>query len=75
MNRVFSSSPNLFFQVLISVDLPSDLRCPSSHIVYDEGKRTAETLSMDYHRGLNLEALRMEPLMVYGDGNQTRIFH
>lgn len=27
---------------------------------YDEGKRTAETLSMDYHRGLNLEV----PLLV-----------
>lgn len=22
---------------------------------YDEGKRTAETLTMDYHRGANLE--------------------
>lgn len=69
---------------------------------YDEGKRTAETLSMDYHRGLNLEvriarifntygprmclddgrvvsnfvaqALRKEPLTVYGDGKQTRSF-
>ncbi|AQK93055.1 UDP-glucuronic acid decarboxylase 4 [Zea mays] len=63
---------------------------------YDEGKRTAETLTMDYHRGANLEvriarifntygprmciddgrvvsnfvaqALRKEPLTVYGDG-------
>lgn len=25
---------------------------------YDEGKRTAETLTMDYHRGLNLEVIR-----------------
>ncbi|CAI9118837.1 OLC1v1020464C2 [Oldenlandia corymbosa var. corymbosa] len=69
---------------------------------YDEGKRVAETLSMDYHRGLNLEvriarifntygprmclddgrvvsnfvaqALRKEPLTVYGDGKQTRSF-
>ncbi|KAL2470363.1 eukaryotic translation initiation factor 2 gamma subunit [Abeliophyllum distichum] len=69
---------------------------------YDEGKRTAETLTMDYHRGLNLEvriarifntygprmciddgrvvsnfvaqALRKEPLTVYGDGMQTRSF-
>ena len=24
---------------------------------YDEGKRTAETLTMDYHRGANLEVL------------------
>ncbi|XP_073304416.1 UDP-glucuronic acid decarboxylase 2-like [Primulina huaijiensis] len=69
---------------------------------YDEGKRTAETLTMDYHRGLNLEvriarifntygprmciddgrvvsnfvaqALRKQPLTVYGDGKQTRSF-
>ncbi|GAB4843622.1 UDP-glucuronic acid decarboxylase 2 [Ancistrocladus abbreviatus] len=69
---------------------------------YDEGKRTAETLTMDYHRGLGTEvriarifntygprmciddgrvvsnfvaqALRKEPLTVYGDGKQTRSF-
>ncbi|XP_068333791.1 UDP-glucuronic acid decarboxylase 4-like [Pyrus communis] len=69
---------------------------------YDEGKRTAETLTMDYHRGLGIEvriarifntygprmciddgrvvsnfvaqALRNEPLTVYGDGKQTRSF-
>ncbi|XP_044485283.1 UDP-glucuronic acid decarboxylase 4-like [Mangifera indica] len=69
---------------------------------YDEGKRTAETLSMDYHRGLGIEvriarifntygprmciddgrvvsnfvaqALRKQPLTVYGDGKQTRSF-
>ncbi|XP_059072911.1 UDP-glucuronic acid decarboxylase 2 isoform X1 [Cryptomeria japonica] len=69
---------------------------------YDEGKRTAETLTMDYHRGANVEvriarifntygprmciddgrvvsnfvaqALRKEPLSVYGDGKQTRSF-
>ncbi|GFZ19410.1 NAD(P)-binding Rossmann-fold superfamily protein [Actinidia rufa] len=69
---------------------------------YDEGKRTAETLTMDYHRGADVEvriarifntygprmciddgrvvsnfvaqALRKEPLTVYGDGNQTRSF-
>ncbi|KAG5555096.1 hypothetical protein RHGRI_012580 [Rhododendron griersonianum] len=69
---------------------------------YDEGKRTAETLTMDYHRGLGVEvriarifntygprmciddgrvvsnfvaqALRKEPLTVYGDGLQTRSF-
>eukprot|EP00249_Psilotum_nudum_P009166 c21748_g2_i1 orf=320-1681(-) len=69
---------------------------------YDEGKRTAETLSMDYHRGANVEvriarifntygprmciddgrvvsnfvaqALRKEPLTIYGDGKQTRSF-
>ncbi|XP_057509631.1 UDP-glucuronic acid decarboxylase 2-like [Actinidia eriantha] len=69
---------------------------------YDEGKRTAETLTMDYHRGAAVEvriarifntygprmciddgrvvsnfvaqALRKEPLTVYGDGKQTRSF-
>ncbi|KAK1592768.1 hypothetical protein Q3G72_030001 [Acer saccharum] len=69
---------------------------------YDEGKRTAETLTMDYHRGAGIEvriarifntygprmciddgrvvsnfvaqALRREPLTVYGDGKQTRSF-
>ncbi|XP_066380044.1 UDP-glucuronic acid decarboxylase 2-like [Miscanthus floridulus] len=69
---------------------------------YDEGKRTAETLTMDYHRAANLEvriarifntfgprmciddgrvvsnfvaqALRKDPLTVYGDGKQTRSF-
>ena len=69
---------------------------------YDEGKRVAETLCMDYHRqhkldiriirifntyGPNMsvndgrvmsnficQALRDEPLTVYGDGSQTRSF-
>ncbi|XP_008783601.2 UDP-glucuronic acid decarboxylase 1-like isoform X2 [Phoenix dactylifera] len=69
---------------------------------YDEGKRTAETLTMDYHRGADVElriarifntygprmciddgrvvsnfvaqALRRQPLTVYGDGKQTRSF-
>ncbi|XP_071717227.1 UDP-glucuronic acid decarboxylase 4-like [Rutidosis leptorrhynchoides] len=69
---------------------------------YDEGKRTAETLTMDYHRAAGLEvriarifntygprmciddgrvvsnfvaqALRKEPMTVYGDGKQTRSF-
>ncbi|XP_060667574.1 UDP-glucuronic acid decarboxylase 2 [Ziziphus jujuba] len=69
---------------------------------YDEGKRTAETLTMDYHRGAGVEvriarifntygprmciddgrvvsnfvaqALRKQPLTVYGDGKQTRSF-
>ncbi|MGF6873877.1 UDP-glucuronic acid decarboxylase family protein [Paraburkholderia sp. MM5477-R1] len=69
---------------------------------YDEGKRCAETLFMDYHRqhGLSIriarifntygprmhpadgrvvsnfmmQALRGEPLTVYGDGSQTRSF-
>jgi len=69
---------------------------------YDEGKRVAETLMMDYHRQNNIDikivrifntygprmavddgrvvsnfivqALKNEPLTVYGKGNQTRSF-
>ncbi len=69
---------------------------------YDEGKRVAETLIMDYHRqnavdvriarifntygprmsigdgrvvsNLIVQALRGEPMTVYGDGSQTRSF-
>ncbi|GFZ11053.1 UDP-glucuronic acid decarboxylase 1 [Actinidia rufa] len=69
---------------------------------YDEGKRTAETLTMDYHRGAGVEvriarifntygprmclddgrvvsnfvaqAIRKQPLTVYGNGKQTRSF-
>ncbi len=69
---------------------------------YDEGKRVAETLAMDYHRqnkvdikivrifntygprmalndgrvvsNLVIQALRKEPLTIYGDGLQTRSF-
>lgn len=69
---------------------------------YDEGKRCAETLMMDYYRQNNVkvriarifntygpnmalndgrvvsnfivQALKNEPITVYGDGNQTRAF-
>jgi UDP-glucuronate decarboxylase len=69
---------------------------------YDEGKRVAETLMMDYHRqnGVDIrivrifntygprmavkdgrvvsnfivQALRDEPITIYGDGSQTRAF-
>ncbi len=69
---------------------------------YDEGKRVAETLCMDYHRqnkvdvrivrifntygprmlfddgrvvsNFIVQALRKEPLTIYGDGSQTRSF-
>ncbi|KAL6844989.1 hypothetical protein ACP4OV_025162 [Aristida adscensionis] len=96
--------------ILLEVDQIYHLACPASPVhyntsvrsCYDEGKRTAETLTMDYHRGANLEvriarifntygprmciddgrvvsnfvaqALRKEPLTVYGDGKQTRSF-
>ena len=73
-----------------------------SRSCYDEGKRVAETLMMDYHRqngvdiriarifntygprmsiddgrvvsNLIVQALRGEPMTVYGDGSQTRSF-
>lgn len=69
---------------------------------YDEGKRCAETLMMDYHRQNNvdiriarifntygprmavndgrvvsnfiIQALKNDPITVYGEGNQTRAF-
>ena len=69
---------------------------------YDEGKRCAETLMMDYHRQNNvniriarifntygpnmalndgrvvsnfiIQALKNEPITIYGEGNQTRAF-
>lgn len=69
---------------------------------YDEGKRCAETLMMDYHRQNNvdiriarifntygprmaindgrvvsnfiIQALKNQPITVYGEGNQTRAF-
>ncbi len=69
---------------------------------YDEGKRAAETLFMDYHRANNVkikiirifntygprmhpndgrvvsnfivQALKNEPITIYGDGTQTRSF-
>ncbi len=69
---------------------------------YDEGKRVAETLTMDYHRqnkvdvrivrifntygprmaiedgrvvsNFIVQALRGEPITIYGDGSQTRSF-
>lgn len=69
---------------------------------YDEGKRCAETLMMDYHRQNNvdiriarifntygpnmavndgrvvsnfiIQALKNEPITIYGDGSQTRAF-
>ncbi|CAI0469703.1 unnamed protein product [Linum tenue] len=103
--------------LLLEVDQIYHLACPASPVhykhnpgemwtgvrsCYDEGKRTAETLAMDYHRGAGVEvriarifntygprmciddgrvvsnfvaqALRKEPMTVYGDGKQTRSF-
>lgn len=38
---------------------------------YDEGKRTAETLTMDYHRGANLEVYAVQ---VICDGQHSGYF-
>jgi UDP-glucuronate decarboxylase len=79
-----------------------NVNCIGLRACYDEGKRVAETLMMDYHRqhgvdiriarifntygprmALNdgrvvsnfiLQALRGEPITVYGEGLQTRSF-
>ncbi|CAL0310435.1 unnamed protein product [Lupinus luteus] len=86
--------------ILLEVDQIYHLACERS--CYDEGKRTAETLTMDYHRGAGVEvriarifntygprmclddgrvvsnfvaqAIRKQPMTVYGDGKQTRSF-
>ncbi len=79
-----------------------NVNCIGIRSCYDEGKRCAETLCMDYHRqngvkirvvrifntyGPNMhpndgrvvsnfivQALKNEPITIYGDGNQTRSF-
>jgi len=79
-----------------------NVNCIGVRSCYDEGKRVAETLAMDYHRQHNVDvrivrifntygprmvendgrvvsnfvgqALRGEPLTIYGDGSQTRSF-
>ena len=79
-----------------------NVSCIGHRSCYDEGKRVAETLMMDYHRqnevdirivrifntygprmALNdgrvmsnfiTQALRGQPLTIYGDGNHTRSF-
>jgi UDP-glucuronate decarboxylase len=79
-----------------------NVNCIGLRSCYDEGKRLAETLMMDYHRqnrvdiriarifntygprmALNdgrvvsnfiVQALRGQPLTIYGDGRQTRSF-
>ncbi len=79
-----------------------NVNCIGIRSCYDEGKRMAETLAFDYHRGHDLDirvarifntygsrmlehdgrvvsnfvsqALRGNPLTVYGDGSQTRSF-
>jgi UDP-glucuronate decarboxylase len=83
-------------------DYRGNVNCIGPRACYDEGKRVAETLMMDYHRqhGVDIrvvrifntygprmalddgrvvsnfiiQALRGEPLTVYGDGGQTRSF-
>ena len=79
-----------------------NVHCIGPRACYDEGKRVAETLMMDYHRqhrvdiriarifntygprmalddgrvvsNFIIQALRGEPLTVYGEGQQTRSF-
>mmetsp|Transcript_43687 Transcript_43687/g.107198 ORF Transcript_43687/g.107198 Transcript_43687/m.107198 type:complete len:359 (-) Transcript_43687:1386-2462(-) len=83
-------------------DYWGNVNCIGVRSCYDEGKRVAETLAMDYHRQHNVDvrivrifntygprmvendgrvvsnfvgqALRGEPLTIYGDGSQTRSF-
>src|SRR5215212_12119753 len=83
-------------------DYWGNVNCIGLRSCYDEGKRVAETLMMDYHRqnGVDtrivrifntygprmaesdgrvvsnfvVQALRGEPLTLYGDGSQTRSF-
>ena len=78
------------------------VNCLGPRACYDEGKRVAETLCMDYHREHNLslrlvrifntygprmhpddgrvvsnfilQALRRQPITIYGDGSHTRSF-
>ncbi|HBE90725.1 MAG: NAD-dependent dehydratase [Candidatus Andersenbacteria bacterium RIFCSPHIGHO2_12_FULL_46_9] len=78
------------------------VNCLGPRACYDEGKRVAETLCMDYHREHNLDlrlvrifntygprmhpddgrvvsnfilqALRHQPITIYGDGSHTRSF-
>ncbi len=79
-----------------------NVNCIGIRSCYDEGKRAAETLFMDYHRsnGVDIriarlfntygpklheddgrvisnfiiQALKNEPISIYGEGNQTRSF-
>jgi UDP-glucuronate decarboxylase len=79
-----------------------NVNCIGFRSCYDEGKRVAETLMMDYHRqnqvdiriarifntygtrmavhdgrvmsNFVIQALRNQPLTIYGDGGQTRSF-
>jgi UDP-glucuronate decarboxylase len=83
-------------------DYWGNVNCIGPRSCYDEGKRAAEALCMDYHRqhhvdiriarifntygprmqfhdgrvvsNFIVQALRKEPLTLYGDGSQTRSF-
>jgi hypothetical protein len=46
---------SVLFVVLSVSEYESSSSSSGVRSCYDEGKRTAETLTMDYHRGANLE--------------------
>ena len=46
-----------FYLFLKALNANASLLLLGVRSCYDEGKRTAETLTMDYHRGANLEVL------------------
>jgi len=46
-----------FYLFLKALNANTSLLLIGVRSCYDEGKRTAETLTMDYHRGANLEVL------------------
>jgi UDP-glucuronate decarboxylase len=53
---VWNSNPFVYYTLIDDFDLwDRSIVRAGVRSCYDEGKRTAETLTMDYHRGANLE--------------------